>query len=63
MGLPLKRMPHPTRPPRTNGPLIPGNPERAGEAIRSKDGIPLLKPAVDDLLDILRRTGIPFEGR
>ena len=45
----------------TNGPLIPGDPEREAEAIRSKEGIPLLKPVVDDLLDISRRTRIPFE--
>ena len=47
--------------PGTNGPLIPGDPEREAEAIRSKDGIPLIKPVVDDLLDIARKTGIPFE--
>jgi LDH2 family malate/lactate/ureidoglycolate dehydrogenase len=47
--------------PGTNGPLIPGDPEREAEAIRSKDGIPLLKAVVDDLLDISRKTGIPFE--
>jgi len=46
--------------PGTNGPLIPGDPEREAEAIRSKEGIPLLKPVVDDLLDISRQTGIPF---
>jgi L-2-hydroxycarboxylate dehydrogenase (NAD+) len=28
---------------------------------RSKEGIPLIKPVVDDLLDISRNTGIPFE--
>ena len=51
-----------TRPaPGTNGPLIPGDPEREAEAIRSKEGIPLLKAVVDDLLDISRKTGIPFE--
>ena len=38
--------------PATNGPLIPGDPKRKAEAIRSKEGIPLLKPVVDDLLDI-----------
>ena len=48
--------------PGTNGPLIPGDPEREAEAIRSKEGIPLLKPVVDDLLDISRKTGIPFAG-
>jgi len=46
--------------PGTNGPLIPGDPEREAEAIRSKEGIPLLKPVVDDLLDISKKTGIPF---
>ncbi len=46
--------------PGTNGPLIPGDPEREAEAIRSKEGIPLLQPVVDDLLDISRRTGIEF---
>ncbi|HEY6201234.1 MAG TPA: Ldh family oxidoreductase [Candidatus Binatia bacterium] len=44
----------------TSGPLIPGDPERLAEARRSKEGIPLLKPVVDDLVDISRRTGIPF---
>jgi len=47
--------------PGTNGPLIPGDPEREAEAIRSKEGIPLIKPVVDDLLDISKKTGIPFE--
>ena len=47
--------------PGTNGPLIPGDPEREAEAIRSKKGIPLIKPVVHDLLDISKKTGIPFE--
>ena len=47
----------------TNGPLLPGDPERATEAIRSKEGIPLIKPVVDDLLDISQKTGIPFESK
>ena len=47
--------------PGTNGPLIPGDPEREAEAIRSKEGIPLLKPVVDDLLDISKKTGITFK--
>jgi LDH2 family malate/lactate/ureidoglycolate dehydrogenase len=46
--------------PGTNGPLIPGDPEREAEALRSKQGIPLLQPVVDDLLDISEKTGIPF---
>jgi LDH2 family malate/lactate/ureidoglycolate dehydrogenase len=49
--------------PGTHGPLIPGDPEREAEAIRSKEGIPLLKAVVDDLLDISRTTGIPFGVR
>ena len=44
----------------TGGPLIPGDPERIAEARRSREGIPLLKPVVDDLVDISRRTKIPF---
>jgi LDH2 family malate/lactate/ureidoglycolate dehydrogenase len=47
--------------PGTHGPLIPGDPEREAEAVRSKEGIPLIKPVVDDLLEISRKTGIPFE--
>jgi LDH2 family malate/lactate/ureidoglycolate dehydrogenase len=47
--------------PGTNGPLIPGDAERKAEAIRSKNGIPLLKPVVDDVLDISNKTGLPFE--
>jgi LDH2 family malate/lactate/ureidoglycolate dehydrogenase len=51
-----------TRPaPGTNGPLIPGDPEREAEAIRRVHGIPLLPAVVDDLLDVSRQTGIPFE--
>jgi LDH2 family malate/lactate/ureidoglycolate dehydrogenase len=49
--------------PGTNGPLIPGDPERQAHAIRSKEGIPLLKPVVDDLLDISKKTGITFDVR
>ena len=49
--------------PGTNGPLIPGDPEREAEAVRSKEGIPLLKPGVDDLLDISKKTGIEFKSQ
>jgi len=48
--------------PGTNGPLIPGDPEREAETIRSKEGIPLLQPVVDDLVDIARKTGISFDA-
>src|SRR5690348_11664011 len=44
----------------TSGPLIPGDPERLAEARRTREGVPLLKPVVDELVDISRRTGIPF---
>jgi L-2-hydroxycarboxylate dehydrogenase (NAD+) len=48
--------------PGTNGPLIPGDPEREAEAIRRREGIPLLRPVVDDLLDIAKKTEIPFDA-
>jgi LDH2 family malate/lactate/ureidoglycolate dehydrogenase len=48
--------------PGTHGPLIPGDPERETEAIRSQEGIPLLQAVVDDLVDISRKTGIPFKA-
>lgn len=47
--------------PGTSGPLIPGDPEREAERIRSKEGIPLVMPVVEDLLDVSRRTGIPLD--
>ncbi len=46
--------------PGTSGPLIPGDPEREAERIRSVEGIPLVGPVVEELLDVSRRTGIPF---
>ncbi len=49
--------------PGTDGPLIPGDPEREAEVTRSKEGIPLLKAVVDDLLDISKKTGIPFAAK
>jgi hypothetical protein len=52
----------PQHQPGTNGPLIPGDPEREAEAIRSKKEIPLIKPVVDDLLDMSRKTGILFQA-
>jgi LDH2 family malate/lactate/ureidoglycolate dehydrogenase len=47
--------------PGTNGPLIPGDPEREAEAERRRDGIPLLAPVVEELREIARMTGVPFE--
>ncbi len=49
--------------PGTDGPLIPGDPEREAEATRIKEGIPLLKAVVDDLLDISKKTGIPLAAK
>lgn len=47
--------------PGTDGPLIPGDPERKAEEIRRRDGIPLLQPVVDDLRSIAAKTGIKFD--
>jgi len=47
--------------PGTNGPLIPGDPEREAEVHRRKKGIPLVMPVVEELRDIAKQTGIPFE--
>jgi len=47
--------------PGTNGPLIPGDPEREMEQVRSKKGVPLVLPVVEELRDISRKTGVPFE--
>ncbi len=51
-----------TRPaPGTNGPLIPGDPERLAEKERAHTGVPLVPAVVADLEDIARQTGIPFD--
>ena len=50
-----------TRPaPGTSGPLIPGDPEREAEAVRRREGIPLVAAVVEELRDISRQTGIPL---
>lgn len=46
--------------PDTPGVVIPGDPEREAEAVRRVEGIPLIQPVIDELLDISKRTGIPF---
>ncbi len=43
------------------GPLIPGDPEREAEAIRSKEGIPRLGTRRGCLLEIAKKTGITFK--
>jgi L-2-hydroxycarboxylate dehydrogenase (NAD+) len=47
--------------PGTNGPLIPGDPEREAERIRSEKGVPLILPVVEELRAISKRIGIPFD--
>ncbi|MFI5092676.1 MAG: Ldh family oxidoreductase [Candidatus Acidiferrum sp.] len=47
--------------PGTNGPLIPGDPERIAERERRKNGVPLIMPIVEDLRAISKQTGIPFD--
>lgn len=47
--------------PGTNGPLLPGDPERQAEQVRWKSGVPLILPVIEDLRDISRKTGIPLE--
>ena len=45
----------------TNGPLLPGDPEREAEKERARTGIPLLPAVVEELRQISRQTGVPFE--
>jgi LDH2 family malate/lactate/ureidoglycolate dehydrogenase len=47
--------------PGTNGPLVPGDPERESERERAEGGIPLVQPVVDDLRHISQETGIAFD--
>jgi len=46
--------------PGTDGPLIPGDPEREAEKVRSKEGVPLIMPVVEELRIISKKIGIPF---
>jgi hypothetical protein len=41
--------------------MIPGDPERAAEQRHARDGISLVLPVVEELRDISRKTGIPFD--
>ncbi len=41
--------------------LIPGDPEREAEAVRSVRGIPVKLAVIRDMMDITSRTGIKFE--
>jgi L-2-hydroxycarboxylate dehydrogenase (NAD+) len=51
-----------TRPaPGTEGPLLPGDPERAAEGERRERGVPLPMSVVEQLRALSRRTGIAFD--
>jgi len=47
--------------PGTNGPIIPGDPERQAEEVRRNNGVPLLPAVIEDLRDISAKTGVPFD--
>ncbi len=47
--------------PGTRGPLVPGDPERAAETERARTGVPLLPAVVEELRDVSRQTGVPFD--
>ena len=52
-----------TRPaPGTDGPILPGDPEREAEAVRTKEGIPVVDAVLDDLRVIAERTGVDPPG-
>ncbi|HNP94168.1 MAG TPA: Ldh family oxidoreductase [Cyclobacteriaceae bacterium] len=51
-----------TRPVKGKRVVIPGDPEREQEKIRSTNGIPLSDKVVDDLRAISKMTGVPFEA-
>ena len=42
-------------------PLVPGDPEHAAYAERSKSGIPLTVPVIETLRAVSEKTGVPFE--
>jgi L-2-hydroxycarboxylate dehydrogenase (NAD+) len=47
--------------PGTNGPLIPGDPERQNEQLRREKGVPLIPAVIEELRDISSKTGVPFD--
>ena len=50
-----------TRPaPGAEAVLLPGDPEREAEALRSKEGIPLVEAVVADLMEISKETNVPL---
>ena len=47
--------------PGTDGPLIPGDPEREAESQRKASGVPLVSAVVSDLRAVSVMTGVPFD--
>jgi L-2-hydroxycarboxylate dehydrogenase (NAD+) len=47
--------------PGTEGPLIPGDPERAAATLRARAGVPLSAAVVEDLRFVAQQTGVPFD--
>lgn len=47
--------------PQTEGVLIPGDPERAAEARRVKEGVPLGPAIISELREVSAQSGVPFE--
>ncbi|MEM9666669.1 MAG: Ldh family oxidoreductase [Bacteroidota bacterium] len=45
----------------TNGPLVPGDPERIAAAERERDGVPLSPAVLADLRTVAHETGVPFD--
>jgi L-2-hydroxycarboxylate dehydrogenase (NAD+) len=44
----------------TNGPLIPGDPERQAEEESREKGVPLIPAVIEELRGISSKTGIPL---
>jgi LDH2 family malate/lactate/ureidoglycolate dehydrogenase len=47
--------------PGTNGPLVPGDPEREAQRVRSHQGVPLARSVVDSLRRLAKDMGVPFD--
>lgn len=51
-----------TKPARgTDGPIIPGDPEREAQAINSRDGVKLHPSVVQELNELSKTVGVPFD--
>tara|TARA_B110000014_G_scaffold241724_1_gene210748 strand:+ start:199 stop:1230 length:1032 start_codon:yes stop_codon:yes gene_type:complete len=47
--------------PGTDGPIIPGDPEREAEAERRTSGVPVVAAVIEDLRAVSLMTGVPFD--